>query len=150
MIGNRVRIVPGTNEIQAQGPLVVAAPDWYGTGDVGHLDGQGRLFVCGRLDGMLVSGGENVYPFETESALLEHPDLADAAVVAVDDPEFGQALLALVVPRPGIAIDTITIREWLRPRLDRCKLPREIKLASAIPRNALGKVDGPALRGLFG
>jgi acyl-CoA synthetase (AMP-forming)/AMP-acid ligase II len=149
LIGNRVQIVSGTNEIQAQGPLVAAPKDqWFGTGDVGHVDEQGRLFVRGRLDGMLVCGGENVYPFETESVLLEHPELADAAVVAVGDPEFGQALFALVVPRPGITIDPITIRDWLRQRVDRCKLPREIKLAAAIPRNALGKVDGPALRGL--
>lgn len=150
LMGNRVRIAPGTSEIQVQGPLVLAAPanHWYGTGDVGRLDGQGRLFVCGRLDAMLISGGENVYPYETESALLEHPDLADAAVVAVDDPEFGQALLAWVVPSPGIAIDEGALREWLRQRLERFKLPREIKVATSIPRNSLGKVDQLALHGL--
>jgi fatty-acyl-CoA synthase len=152
LLGNRVRIAPGTTEIQVQGPMVVAAPanHWYGTGDVGRLDGEGRLFVCGRLDAMVVSGGENVYPQETESALLEHPDVADAVVVAVDDPEFGQALMGWVAPNPGIALDGTVLRAWLRQRLERCKLPREIKVATAIPRNALGKVDQLALRALKG
>lgn len=152
LLGNRIRIVPGTREIQVQGPLVVAAPanPWYGTGDVGRVDGQGRLFVCGRLDAMLVSGGENVYPHETEAALLEHPDVADAAVVAVDDPEFGQAMLAWVVANPGTALDGTALRAWLGQRLERCKLPREIKVATAIPRNGLGKVDQRALRTLKG
>ncbi len=112
------------------------------------MDGQGRLFVCGRLDGMLVSGGENVYPCETEAALLEHPDLAEAAVIAVNDPGFGQALAAWVVPNPGAAIDGNLLREWLRRRLDRCKLPREIIVTDAIPRNALGKLDQHTLRGM--
>jgi acyl-CoA synthetase (AMP-forming)/AMP-acid ligase II len=126
LLGNRVQIAPDTKEIQVQGPLVMAAPvnPWYGTGDIGRLDAQGRLFVCGRLDAMVISGGENVYPYETESALLEHPEVADAAVVAVDDPEFGQALLAWVVLGPGAAIDGKALRGWLRQRLERCKLPR--------------------------
>jgi fatty-acyl-CoA synthase len=97
---------------------------------------------------MLISGGENVYPHETESALLEHPDLADAAVAVVDDPEFGQALRAWVVPRPGVTFDEKALREWLRQRLERFKLPRQIGLAIAIPRNALGKVNQEALRAL--
>jgi acyl-CoA synthetase (AMP-forming)/AMP-acid ligase II len=150
LMGNRVRIAPGTSEIQVQGPLVLAAPTngWYATGDLGRFDKQGRLFVCGRLDAMLISGGENVYPHETESALLEHPDLADAAVAVVDDPEFGQALRAWVVPRPGVTFDEKALREWLRQRLERFKLPRQIGLAIAIPRNALGKVNQEALRAL--
>jgi acyl-CoA synthetase (AMP-forming)/AMP-acid ligase II len=145
--GNRVRIAPDNGEIQVRGPLALSVPagQWYGTGDVGRMDEQGRLFVCGRLDAMLISGGEKVYPYETESALLEHPDLADAAVVAVADPVFGQGMVAWVVPKPGTTIDANTLREWLRQRLDRFKLPREIKVAASIPRNALGKVDQQAL-----
>ena len=150
LLGNQVRVAPETREIQVRGPMVVtvAKGQWYGTGDLGRLDDHGRLFVCGRLDGMVVSGGENVYPFETEAALLEHPDLADAAVVAVDDPDFGQALLALVAPAPGLALDGNLIRDWLRTRLEPCKLPRNIQVIEAIPRNALGKLDVPALRAL--
>ena len=79
-----------------------------------------------------------------------HPDVDDAVVVAVDDPEFGQALMGWVVPNPGIAIDGTVLREWLRQRLERCKLPREIKVAPAIPRNGLGKVDQLALSALKG
>jgi acyl-CoA synthetase (AMP-forming)/AMP-acid ligase II len=150
LLGNRVRIAPQTSEIQVQGPLVLAAPKsgWYATGDLGHLDQQGRLFVCGRSDSMLISGGENVYPQETETTLLEHPDLADAAVTVVDDPEFGQALRAWVVLKPGTTLDEKALREWLRQRLERFKLPRQIALAANIPRNALGKVDQQALRTL--
>ncbi len=77
--------------------------------------------------------------------MSEHPDLADAAVVAVAYPVFGQGLLAWVVPKPGTTVDASTLREWLRLRLDRCKLPREINLAASIPRNALVKVDQQAL-----
>jgi acyl-CoA synthetase (AMP-forming)/AMP-acid ligase II len=94
---------------------------------------------------MLISGGENVYPYETESALLEHPDFADAAVITVDDPELGQALLAWVVPSPGAAIDGEALREWLRQRLERCNPLREIRVIATIPRNALGKVDQAVL-----
>jgi acyl-CoA synthetase (AMP-forming)/AMP-acid ligase II len=150
LLGNQVRIAPETSEIQVQGPLVVAPPGnpWYGTGDVGRLDGHGRLFVCGRLDALLVSGGENVYPHETESALLDHPEVSDVAIVTVDDPDFGQAMVAWVVPSPGSTLDGQALREWLRQRLERCKLPREIKMATGIPRNGLGKVDQVALRAL--
>jgi acyl-CoA synthetase (AMP-forming)/AMP-acid ligase II len=150
LLGNRVRIAPQTGEIQLQGPLVLAAPanGWYATGDLGRFDQQGRLFVCGRADTMLISGGENVYPHETESALLEHPDLADAAVTVVEDPEFGQALCAWVVPKPGVTVDEKALRAWLRERLERFKLPRRIALTATIPRNVLGKVDREALRSL--
>jgi acyl-CoA synthetase (AMP-forming)/AMP-acid ligase II len=158
LLGNRVRVAPGTTEIQVQGPLVVAASadPWYGTGDVGRVDGEGRLFVCGRLDAMLVSGGENVYPQETESALLDHPDVADVALVVVDDAELGQAMLAWVVPKSGIdlsgarLVDGTLLRAWLRQRLRPCQLPRDIQVATAIPRNSLGKVDQLAMRALKG
>jgi len=150
LLGNTARILSATNEIQVQGPLVVAAPpgQWYGTGDAGRVDGQGRFFVCGRLDAMVICGGENVYPYETEAALLDHPDVADAAVVAVEDREFGQVLLGVVALAPGASVDEEALRAWLRQRLDRCKVPRQIRITPAIPRNALGKVDQVALRAL--
>jgi acyl-CoA synthetase (AMP-forming)/AMP-acid ligase II len=105
---------------------------------------------------MLVSGGENVYPQETESALLDHPDVADVALVVVDDAELGQAMLAWVVPKSGIdlsgarLVDGTLLRAWLRQRLRPCQLPRDIQVATAIPRNSLGKVDQLALRALKG
>ena len=75
------------------------------SGDVGHFDSAGRLFIDGRDDEMIVSGGENVFPGEVEDALDEHPGIAEAAVIGVDDPEFGQRLRSFVVTRPGASLD---------------------------------------------
>jgi acyl-CoA synthetase (AMP-forming)/AMP-acid ligase II len=155
--GTAVRLLDGAGRpveagamgrIQVRGPLVLrpAANGWLDTGDLGRLDTQGRLFVCGRADAMFVSGGENVYPEETEATLATHPALADAAVTVVPDAEFGQRMLAWVVPRAGCAtLDEVVLRDWLRERLERYQLPRRIALVPRIPRNALGKIDRPAL-----
>jgi len=113
-------------------------------GDVGHLDAAGRLFVDGREDDMILSGGENVYPQEVEDVLAGHPRLADAAVVGVPDPDFGQRLRAFVVRRTdaddGEPIAEAELTAYLRERLARYKLPREIVFLDAIPRNPTGKV----------
>ncbi len=134
--------------IHVRGPFVLhAGPDgWYDTGDLGRFDSEGRLFVCGRADHMFVSGGENVYPEETEGLLAAHPSLEDAAVTVVPDPEFGQRMIGLVVPRPGAAFDEEALRAWLGGRLERFKLPRRIHAVAEIPRNSVGKIDRKALR----
>ncbi|BBZ45577.1 acyl-CoA synthetase [Mycobacterium parmense] len=110
------------------------------TGDVGHFDRHGRLFIDGRDDDMIVSGGENVYPGEVEEALAHHPGLADAAVVGVDDEEFGQRLRAYVVARPDAAPTEQEIKEFVRNRLARFKVPRDVVFLDELPRNAGGKV----------
>jgi fatty-acyl-CoA synthase len=119
-------------------------------GDVGHLDAAGRLFVDGRDDDMILSGGENVYPQEVEDALAGHPRLADAAVIGVADPDFGQRLRAFAVRRSGTDDgDPVTEEQliaWLRERLARYKLPREVVFLDAIPRNPTGKVLKRELR----
>jgi acyl-CoA synthetase (AMP-forming)/AMP-acid ligase II len=114
-------------------------------GDVGHLDAAGRLFVDGREDDMILSGGENVYPQEVEDVLAGHPRLADAAVIGVPDPDFGQRLRAFVVRRSDTGADGEPVTEeeltaYLRERLARFKLPREVLFLDAIPRNPTGKV----------
>ncbi len=109
------------------------------TGDLGHLDADGRLYIDGREDDMIVSGGENVYPQEVEEALGAHPAVAEAAVVGVDDPEYGQRLVAYVVLRYGDA-DEDSLRDHVRANLARYKVPREIHLVDTLPRNATGKV----------
>ncbi|HVN10707.1 MAG TPA: AMP-binding protein [Kineosporiaceae bacterium] len=114
------------------------------TGDLGHLDEAGRLFIDGRDDDMIVSGGENVYPREVEEALLHHPAVADAAVVGVPDERFGQALVAHVVPGAGGA-DPEELREYLKGRLATYKVPREVVLHDSLPRNETGKVVPGAL-----
>jgi acyl-CoA synthetase (AMP-forming)/AMP-acid ligase II len=110
------------------------------TGDLGRLDAGGLLFVEGRDDDMIVSGGENVYPQEVEDLLSRHPDVLEVAVVGVPDPEFGQALRAYVVPRPGARLDAEAVREHVRANLARYKVPRSVVFTDRLPRTASGKV----------
>jgi acyl-CoA synthetase (AMP-forming)/AMP-acid ligase II len=110
------------------------------SGDVGHLDPEGRLFIDGRDDEMIVSSGENVFPGEVEDALEEHPDIAEAAVVGVDDPEFGQRLRSFVVTRPGATLATDDVKHYVAQRLARFKVPRDVVFVDELPRNPSGKV----------
>jgi acyl-CoA synthetase (AMP-forming)/AMP-acid ligase II len=110
------------------------------TGDMGYFDEAGRLFIVGRDDDMIVSGGENVYPRGVENALADHPDIADNAVIGVPDEDYGQRLAAFVVPQPGIEVDTATIRAYLKDRVSRFEQPRDIRIVAEIPRNPAGKV----------
>jgi acyl-CoA synthetase (AMP-forming)/AMP-acid ligase II len=115
------------------------------TGDVGRFDEEGRLFVTGREDEMIVSGGENVFPGEVEDALVEHPSLCDAAVVGVPDDEFGQRLRAYVVRAAGADVGADDVRAYVRERLARFKVPREVVFVGELPRTASGKVVKRAL-----
>ncbi len=110
------------------------------TGDVGHLDEEGRLFVDGRDDEMIVSGGENVFPREVEDLLSDHAEIQEAAVVGVPDEEFGQRLKAFVVPRNGTDLDEDAVKEYVRHNLARFKVPREVVFLAELPRNATGKI----------
>jgi len=110
------------------------------TGDLGHLDGQGRLFIDGREDDMIVSGGENVFPQEVEEVLRRHPDVADVAVVGVEDAEFGQRLRALVVPRAEATLTEDDVKLHVRSSLERYKVPRDVVFLDELPRTATGKV----------
>ncbi|MFZ1177383.1 MAG: AMP-binding protein, partial [Mycobacterium sp.] len=110
------------------------------TGDVGHFDEAGRLLIDGRDDEMIVSGGENVYPGEVEEALAHHPDILEVAVVGVSDEEFGQRLRAYIVVRPGGSLTERDVRDYVRNRLARFKVPRDVLFVDALPRNAGGKV----------
>ncbi|WP_158886756.1 AMP-binding protein [Amycolatopsis anabasis] len=110
------------------------------TGDVGHQDSQGRLFVDGRDDDMIVSGGENVFPREVEDLLLTHPAVLDAAVIGVPDPDYGQRLAAYLVLRPSATLDADTAREFVKANLARYKVPRDVTFLPTLPRNPSGKV----------
>jgi fatty-acyl-CoA synthase len=110
------------------------------TGDVGHLDEHGRLFVDGRDDDMIVSGGENVFPREVEDLLSSRDDVHEAAVIGVPDDEFGQRLVAFVVPVEGSGLTEEACRDHVREHLARYKVPREIRFLDALPRNPTGKV----------
>ncbi len=118
------------------------------TGDVGYFDDDGRLFVTGRADDMIVSGGENVFPLEIEAVLLDADGIDDAVVVGVPDPEFGQRLAAVVVRRPGSTLDEAAIKQLVADRLARHKVPRDITFVDEIPRNETGKLLRRAASGL--
>ncbi|WP_369829499.1 acyl-CoA synthetase [Nocardia sp. 852002-20019_SCH5090214] len=118
---------------------------YMSSGDVGHFDEHGLLFVDGRDDDMIVSGGENVFPQEVENLLLERADIFDAAVVGVDDVEFGKRLRAFVVPEPGATLDPDEIKAYVKGTLARYKVPRDVVFLDDLPRNATGKLLRRAL-----
>ncbi len=112
----------------------------FATGDVGHIDEEGRLFVSGRDDEMIISGGENVFPREVEDLLADHPEVADVAVVGVDDHEYGQRLRAFVVLETDANLDADGVRAHVRENLARFKVPRDVLFVEELPRTATGKV----------
>jgi len=116
------------------------------TGDVGYLDTHGRLFVSGRDDDMIVSGGENVFPREVEDLLTEHPGIDDVAVIGVPDEQFGQRLRAFVVRAAGSQLSEDVVRDYVRDNLARFKVPRDVVFVDVLPRNATGKVLKRELR----
>jgi fatty-acyl-CoA synthase len=109
------------------------------SGDIGHFS-AGRLFVDGRDDEMIVSGGENVFPGEVEDALASHPELLDAAVIGVPDDQYGQRLRSFVVVRPGGSLSEQDVKDYVRGRLARFKVPRDVVFVDELPRNPTGKV----------
>jgi acyl-CoA synthetase (AMP-forming)/AMP-acid ligase II len=116
------------------------------TGDVGRMDSAGRLFVDGRDDEMIVSGGENVFPREVEDLLADHDGIEEAAVIGVDDEKFGQRLKAFVVARDDSGLDEEAVKEYVKHNLARYKVPREVVFVDELPRNATGKVLKRELR----
>jgi fatty-acyl-CoA synthase len=117
------------------------------SGDVGYLDADGRLFVTGRADDMIVSGGENVFPQEVEELLLAHPDVADVAVVGVPDEQFGQRLAASIVLAPGGTLDADEVRALVAGELARHKVPRDVTFVDDLPRTTTGKLRRRDLEG---
>jgi acyl-CoA synthetase (AMP-forming)/AMP-acid ligase II len=110
------------------------------SGDVGHFDEDGHLFVDGRDDDMIISGGENVFPREVEDLLADHDDVVEASVAGVPDEEFGQRLKAFVVVSEGATADESVLKDYVKANLARYKVPREIVFLESLPRNATGKV----------
>jgi fatty-acyl-CoA synthase len=141
--GERGRIFVG-NEMLFEGYTGGGSKDMIdglmATGDVGHFDEEGRLFIDGRSDDMIVSGGENVYPAEIEETIAGHPQVVEAAVIGVDDPDFGQRLKAFVVVRDGAQLSPDDVKDHVGGNLARYKVPRDVELLDALPRNPTGKV----------
>jgi acyl-CoA synthetase (AMP-forming)/AMP-acid ligase II len=149
---------PGeTGEICVLGPAVFAGyfnnptanakafrDGWFRTGDLGHLDAQGFLYITGRASDMFISGGSNVYPREIEEALLDHPAVAEVAVLGVPDPVWGEVGMAVVVPRAPV--DPAALAEHLAPRLARYKQPRHWAVWDALPKSGYGKIAKRLIR----
>jgi malonyl-CoA/methylmalonyl-CoA synthetase len=123
---------------------------WFRTGDVGHLDGRGRLTLVGRSKDLIISGGYNVYPAEVEGYLNELPGIDESAVVGVPHADFGEAVLAVVVPRAGASVDAQACIDALKRRIASFKVPKRVVVTEALPRNAMGKVQKALLRAQWG
>ncbi|AGC49016.1 long-chain-fatty-acid--CoA ligase [Myxococcus stipitatus DSM 14675] len=150
-----------TGEIEVRGPHVFAGywrrPDataesfdaegWFRTGDLGEVDADGYLRITGRARELIISGGFNVYPREVEEVLATHPGVAEVAVLGLPDADYGEQVVAVVVPPPGVhAPEAQALVEWCRDRLASFKKPRRVVFMDSLPRNALGKVQKHLLR----
>lgn len=120
--------------------------DWFFTGDAGYLDDKGYLYIYDRVKDMIVSGGENIYPAEVESALFGHPAVADVAVIGVPDERWGEAVKAVVVMKAGAAVTQGELITWARERIAGYKLPKSVDFIEALPRNPTAKILKRELR----
>jgi long-chain acyl-CoA synthetase len=125
---------------------VMTTDGWYHTGDIGHLDADGYLHVTDRIDDMIISGGENVFPGEVERVLLTHPGVREAAVVGCPDDRWGHAVTAAVTAAPGQGISPGDVIEFARNRMAHYKCPTAVHVVAELPRNAAGKIMRRALR----
>ena len=153
-------VPPGqVGEILVRSPLVMHGyhnlPDataaafdgeWFRTGDAGSLDADGYLYLFDRVKDMIVSGAENIYPAEVESALHEHPGVQDCAVIGVPDPRWGEAVKAIIVRAPGSQIEASELIAFARARIAGYKVPKSIDFAATLPRNLSGKILKKELR----
>lgn len=124
----------------------IDADGWLRTGDAGYLDTDGYLYIHDRVKDMIISGAENIYPAEVESAMFGHPDIADVAVIGVPDEKWGEAVKAIVVLKPDAAADANDIIAFTRSRIAAFKAPKSVDFIEALPRNASGKVLKRTLR----
>ena len=150
----------GNGGIEVRGPNVFAgywrlpektkeeftADGWFRTGDVGRIDADGYVRIVGRAKDLVISGGFNVYPAEVEATLDELPGVQESAVIGVPHPDFGEAVVAVVVPRPGAALEAQPLIAAVKSRLANFKVPKQVIIAPDLPRNAMGKVQKKALR----
>jgi len=166
--GHEVRVVDGegrplptgeVGEIQIKAPSVMKgywnkdeatrkaiSEGWFATGDAGFFDAEGYLYIHDRVKDMIVSGGENVYPAEVENAIMGHPAVGDVAVIGVPDPRWGEAVMAIVVKKPGLEADPTDIIAFARERIAGYKLPKTVDFIDVLPRNPSGKVLRKDLR----
>lgn len=149
--GVDVEVEPGTGEVRLRGPMLLRcyrdgtvpfdADGWFPTGDVGGFDGHGRLVIHGRRSDLIISGGENIWPGPVERIIRLHPGVAEVAVAGRPDPEWGQRVVAWVVPAdPAHPPRLEELRDLVGDRLARFAAPREMILTGSLPRTSIGKV----------
>ena len=122
------------------------ADGWVATGDIGYFDADGYLYMYDRAKDMIITGGENVYPAEVESAIYGHPDVLEVAVISIPDERWGEAVKAVCVAKPGCTIDPDSVIGWTRERIAGFKVPKSVDVIDALPRNPSGKILRRALR----
>jgi acyl-CoA synthetase (AMP-forming)/AMP-acid ligase II len=125
------------------------AAGWIRTGDAGYLDADGYLFIHDRVKDMIISGGENIYPAEVESAIYGHPDVMEVAVIGVPDEKWGESVMAFCAPKAGHEISEESVIAWARERIAGFKVPKTVQCIAALPRNASGKILRKDLRAPF-
>ena len=148
-----------TGEICVCGPAVFAGyydnPEanagafrdgWFRTGDLGHMDAEGFVFITGRASDMYISGGSNVYPREIEEKVLQHPAIAEVAILGMPDPVWGETGVAVCVLRDSAVLTEAKLLAWLAPQVTRYKLPKQVVFWDALPRSAYGKVTKTLVR----
>ena len=121
---------------------------WFHTGDLARCDANGFYWVMGRCKDMIISGGENIYPAEIENLLADCPQILEAAAVGLPDARWGEVVVAVVVPKPGLQLDEAAVLQWLDGKLARFKLPRQVIFTESLPKTALGKVQKNGLLAL--
>jgi feruloyl-CoA synthase len=119
---------------------------WYRTGDMARMDSQGYLYIVDRIKDMIVTGGENVYSKEVEDRLMEHPEIAEAAVIGVSHPDWGETVHAVIVPAKDAALTQDELSEFLGNRLAKYKIPRKFHFVDALPHTPSGKIMKYRLR----
>ncbi len=124
----------------------IDADGWLHTGDAGVMDADGYVYIQDRIKDMIISGGENVYPAEVESAIYGHPAIAEVAVIGVPSEKWGEEVKACVVPKPGMAVDAADVIAWTRERIAAFKAPKSVDVIPLMPRNASGKILRRELR----
>jgi len=138
--------MPGYWKLPEATASTIDAEGWLRTGDAGYLDEDGYLYIHDRVKDMIISGAENIYPAEVESAIYGHPDVAEVAVIGVPDERWGEAVKAVVVAKPGHEIDAADIIAFARTRIAHFKAPKSVDFIDALPRNASGKILRKDLR----
>src|SRR5262249_46455017 len=126
-------------ENEAASAEVLDAAGWYRTGDFGRIE-RGMLFLESRMRDLVIRGGENIYPLEVENRLIEHPEVDDAAVIGVDDPELGQEVKAFVVRSAGSELSVADVQRWAAEALAGYKVPAQVEFRDALPYTETGKV----------